>query len=48
MTYEFNHVRKAWEMGKKYVYQLDFTLNEIIVTEEVKDYVVEETPIPLS
>ena len=25
-------------MGKKYVYQLDFTLNEVVVTETVADY----------
>lgn len=38
MTYEYNNTRAAWEMGKKYVYQLDFTLNEVVVTETVADY----------
>lgn len=46
MKYEYNHNRSAWEMGKKYVYNLDVTLNEIIITEDVVDFVLEEkTPL---
>ena len=38
MTYEFNELRGAWENGKKYIYNLDIYLNEIIITEEVLDW----------
>ena len=47
MKYEYNHSRAAWEMGKKYVYNLDFTLNEIVITEDVVDFVLDEETIPL-
>lgn len=42
MKYEYNHKRSAWEMGKKYVYNLDVDLNEIIITENVVDFVLDE------
>ena len=45
MKYEYNHNRAAWEMGKKYVYNLDITLNEIVITEDVVDF--EENPYSL-
>ena len=48
MEYEYNHVRKAWEMGKKYIYNLDITLNEIVITENVVDFDDVENPIELS
>ena len=48
MNYEYNHTRTAWEKGKKYIYKLDFTLNEVVITETVEDYVDVENPIPLS
>ena len=38
MTYEFNELRGAWENGKKYIYNLDIYLNEIVITEEVLDW----------
>lgn len=52
MQYEYNHNRSAWEMGKKYVYNLDITLNEIVITEDVVDFLdaanLVETPLPLN
>lgn len=51
MKYEYNHNRSAWEMGKKYVYNLDFTLNEVVITESVEDFLAAdnlvENTIPL-
>ena len=38
MDYTVNLPRGNWEMGKKYIYQLDITLNEIIATQVVSDY----------
>ena len=38
MEYTVNLPRGNWEMGKKYIYQLDITLNEIIATQVVSDY----------
>lgn len=38
MEYTVNLPRGYWEMGKKYIYQLDITLNEIIATQVVSDY----------
>lgn len=34
----FNDFRGTWEMGKKYIYNIDMTVNEITVTENVDDY----------
>ena len=47
MQYEYNHERSTWEMGKKYVYKLDFTLNEIVITQDVEDFETTEYPLPL-
>jgi hypothetical protein len=47
MTYKSNLDRSTWEMGKKYVYNLDITLNEIVVTENVVDFVLDEKTLPL-
>lgn len=38
MEYTVNLPRGNWEMGKKYIYQLNITLNEIIATQVVSDY----------
>ena len=39
MDYTYNIERGAWEMGKKYIYNLDINVNdEIIITEVVKDF----------
>lgn len=49
MKYTYNETRGTWEMGKKYIYQLDMKLNEIILTENVKDFVDAAVPeIPLN
>lgn len=47
MHYEYNHKRSAWEMGKKYVYNLDVDLNEIIITENVVDFVLDNKEVTL-
>jgi hypothetical protein len=47
MHYEYNHKRSAWEMGKKYVYNLDVDLNEIIITEDVVDFVLDNKEVTL-
>lgn len=44
MKYTYNEARGTWEMGKKYIYKLDMTLNEIILTEEVVDFVDASIP----
>jgi hypothetical protein len=44
MTYTYNEARGTWEMGKKYIYKLDMTLSEIILTEEVVDFVDANLP----
>ena len=49
MNYTYNEARGTWEMGKKYIYKLDMTLSEIILTEEVADFVDAAVPeIPLN
>ncbi len=45
--YTFNDLRGVWEMGKKYIYNLDLTMNEIVITESVADFVAETTHAPL-
>ena len=48
MNYTYNEARGTWEMGKKYIYKLDMTLSEIILTEDVQDFVDAAVPeIPL-
>ena len=47
MYYTFNDARGVWEKGKKYIYNLDLNLNEIVITEEVADYVSVVTPATL-
>lgn len=50
MEYTVNLERGNWEMGKKYIYQLDITLNEIVATQVVEDFVANTTTVttPLS
>lgn len=49
MNYTYNEARGTWEMGKKYIYKLDMTLSEIILTEDVQDFVDAAVPeIPLN
>ena len=48
MKYTYNETRGTWEMGKKYIYKLDMALSEIILTEDVKEFVdaaVDEIPL---
>lgn len=47
MEYEYNHERSTWEMGKKYIYKLDFTLNEVVITPSVENFETTEYPLPL-
>ena len=37
--YTFNDLRGVWEKGKKYIYNIDIALQEIIITETVVDFV---------
>ena len=39
MFYTYNDFRGVWEKGKKYIYNLDLDINEIVITEEVNDFV---------
>ncbi len=39
MFYKYNDLRGVWEKGKKYIYNLDINLNEIVITESVADFV---------
>lgn len=39
MYYKYNELRGVWEMGKKYIYNLDINLNEIVITESVDNFV---------
>lgn len=39
MYYKYNELRGVWEMGKKYIYNLDINLNEIVITESVANFV---------
>lgn len=39
MYYTFNDARGVWMKGKKYLYLLDLSLNEVVITEQVSDYV---------
>ncbi len=47
MYYTYNDVRGVWEKGKKYIYNLDLTLNEIVITEQVSDFVAVTNPVAL-
>ena len=44
MYYTYNDLRGVWEKGKKYIYNLDLTLNEIVITESVAPYIVPVEP----
>lgn len=47
MKYTYPVTRGSWDAGKKYIYNLDITINEIILNPSVVDFVVEENEIPL-
>ena len=42
MFLTYNDIRGVWQAGKKYIYNLDIDINEIVITEEVADY----APVP--
>lgn len=46
--YTYNDLRGLWQKGHKYIYNIDLSLNEIIITEEVADFVPEPQAVPLS
>ena len=37
--YTYNDLRGMWEKGKKYIYNLDLVVDEVVITESVSDYV---------
>lgn len=47
MYFKYNDLRGAWEKGKKYIYNLDITMNEIVITERVADFIPVATPVDL-
>lgn len=36
--YTFNDLKGSWQAGKKYIYNLNMTVNEIVITESVADF----------
>lgn len=46
--YTHNDLRGIWEMGKKYIYNIDIQLHEIYITESVTDFVESANAIPLN
>lgn len=48
MYYKVNDFRGTWEAGKKYIYNLDLTMNEIVITEGVADWVSTPTAVPIN
>lgn len=48
MYYTVNDLRGTWEAGKKYIYNLDLTMNEIVITEGVDDWAETPTNVPLN
>ena len=38
MQYVYNVKRNGWQAGKKYIYNLDIRINEIVITESVHDF----------
>ena len=36
--YTYNDLRGVWEKGKKYIYNLNLTINEIVITESVSNF----------
>ena len=46
MTYEYNNTRTMWEMGKKYIYNLDFVLNPVAIAPTVKVFEDVVEPVP--
>ena len=47
LYYTVNEFRGLWEKGHKYIYNIDLTINEIVITEEVADFVANQSPVTL-
>ena len=47
LYYTVNEFRGLWEKGHKYIYNIDLTINEIVITEEVADFVADQSPVTL-
>lgn len=47
LYYTVNEFRGLWEKGHKYIYNIDLTINEIVITEEVADFVAFQSPVTL-
>ena len=45
--YTVNDLRGVWQANKKYIYNLDITINEIVITESVADFEENVTDITL-
>ncbi len=45
MQYVYNVKRNGWQAGKKYIYNLDIRINEIVITETVNDFISEPDPV---
>lgn len=48
MYYKVNDLRGTWEAGKKYIYNLDLTMNEIVITEGVDDWMSTPVAVPIN
>lgn len=48
MYLKYNDLRGVWESGKKYIYNLDITMNEIVVTEAVSDWASAPVNVPVN
>lgn len=47
MYYTVNDFRGIWQKGHKYVYGIDLLVNEIVITEEVADFTMSQSPVAL-
>lgn len=48
MYYTVNDLRGTWEAGKKYIYNLDLTMNEIVITEGVDEWISTPVAVPIN
>lgn len=47
MYFKYNDLRGVWESGKKYIYNLDITMNEIVISESVDDWTAAPVNVPI-
>lgn len=45
MQFTYNVKRNGWQAGKKYIYNLDIKINEIVITETVADFQIDSDPV---